>query len=258
MRNRHDVAISGARHMSWTLRRLLALGSLLVGASACGSSSGGSAIDPDATNDTSGSIDVQGDDVEDVGVDATSADSAEADTSSADTTSADTASADTSSADTSSADTSSADTADVGLDPDACTAEQACNNGAFCLVPGGFLGCGICKKGEGCSADSECSANTNGICVFAQSDCTCDSVPLCHDGCAADGDCGVGEVCASDHHCKPAPCSANADCPTHFSCDATAKTCARTSCTASSACPGGHCVGGGCYAEPGSCAFPPP
>ena len=269
----------GGPRRRWT--RLCAATALAAISAGCGSSDGSGAVDPDVLQDTQGTIDVQADADDDAAtVDATSVDTSSQDTAASDSA-GDTAAGDTTVGDDTSPgeDTTDVDDADAGdaaadsaadaadatdttdaggLDPDACTAEQACNNGAFCLVPGGFLGCGMCKKGEGCSADSECSGNSNGICVFAQSDCTCDGVPMCHDGCASDADCGLAEVCAADHHCKAAPCAADADCPTHFACDSSAKTCARKVCTASSACAGGHCVNGGCYLQPGSCAFPPP
>ena len=140
-----------------------------------------------------------------------------------------------------------------------CSSEQPCKQ-AICKAPGAFIGCGMCQKGLiGCKSDAECSAKKNGICIFKATDCTCDSVKLCHLGCGNDGDCKVGEVCTADHHCKAKPCKKGSDCPNLFACYKSSYTCLRKNCKKTNECgTGNHCVNKKCHDVPGTCQFPPP
>jgi hypothetical protein len=145
--------------------------------------------------------------------------------------------------------------------PPGCTAETPCTQ-TFekCLVPGESIGCGMCNPTPvDCQSDADCTALPLGICIFKASDCTCDSVKLCHDGCAGDGDCAEGEVCAKDHHCTAKPCSKASDCPDLFACATASATCVRKNCDKSSDCgASGFCVNGTCHAKPGLCSPLPP
>jgi hypothetical protein len=143
------------------------------------------------------------------------------------------------------------------IGPNQCSSEQPCKK-AMCTAPGAFIGCGMCNKAmPGCKSDKECSAKKNGICVFKKTDCTCDSIKLCHVGCGNDGQCKTGEVCAADHHCKAKSCTTSTDCPKLFACSKSA-TCQRKNCAKSAECgSAAYCVNKKCYGQPGNCQFPP-
>jgi Cys-rich repeat protein len=77
--------------------------------------------------------------------------------------------------------------------------------------------CGYTYDYLSCTADSDCTAEPNGMCLGAPSDgVACECVYAC----ASDADCGTGEICAppevfrskSVAQCIPATCASNADC----------------------------------------------
>ncbi len=144
------------------------------------------------------------------------------------------------------------------IGPNQCSSEQPCKK-AMCTAPGAFIGCGMCQKDvPSCKSDAECSAKKNGICVYKKTDCTCDSVKLCHVGCGNDGQCKTGQICAADHHCKAKACTMSTDCPKLFACSKSA-TCQRKNCAKSAECgAGNYCVNKKCHNVPGQCQFPPP
>ncbi len=136
-----------------------------------------------------------------------------------------------------------------------CSAEQQCPQGTgFCTRPDQDLGCGICMnppEEEVCQGDGDCAAGS--ICEPLR--CACMGQHVCVPGCTSDAECGEGEACGDDGRCAAARCQSQDECPVNFRCDSGG--CLRRACTTSESCEG-YCVGGSCYAEPGSCNFPPP
>jgi len=141
-----------------------------------------------------------------------------------------------------------------------CAVEQECQPAeGSCLSPGGFAGCGICRRplpSEVCTSDAVCAAlGPTYICGSSPSLCLCSSETVCMKGCAADSECSEGQRCAANHRCEPKACVSASDCPTDFRCDA--GQCLRKPCTSSRDC-GGYCVNSSCYSAPGTCNLPRP
>jgi hypothetical protein len=152
------------------------------------------------------------------------------------------------------------DAAMRGCDPEpGCHNHHECENGARCLAPGEFRGCGICQPFEDeCERDGDCGGEL--ICAAAQDeDCPCNPVMICQPGCGGGSTCGTGERCA-DGHCVPQRCGPEL-CPRHFRCqpvEGFGDGCVRQPCLTEDTCDGGFCVNGACYPTLGTCALPVP
>ncbi len=149
-----------------------------------------------------------------------------------------------------------------------CSATDDCDDFAeICIVPGGFVGCGVCFDASmACESDTDCSG-VGEICEaigLTPQSCACDpSVRVCKPGCTIDTDCPSGTVCDPDHHCVPKRCSSEESCPTQFACllppDSRTGECRRRNCTGPADCPSeGFCVERQCYPRPGRCEVVPP
>lgn len=141
------------------------------------------------------------------------------------------------------------------LPEDACTSERPCprESGVTCNEPGNPVCGGPPPPPDECATDSDCdSAGQTQICV-PTGHC---GQRVCEPGCTSDSDCGVPEVCGSDHRCAPRPCSDSGTCGPNFACNGDGL-CERRSCAFTENCEG-HCVNGRCYAEPGTCVEPLP
>lgn len=241
---------------------------------ACEQSTGSNAVTPDASGQDTSLSDAAADTTgSDVGQDTATSDAVQdaikdseadasvgADTADVAVDAADSADASADVADAADASIDAADSADTTLPEGACTDEVACTkpSWAACAPAGSFMGCGICQKDvPGCSSDAECAGTPNGICIASPNDCLCEPHPVCHTGCAANADCGEGQVCAGDHHCVAQGCSVKADCPSMFACGSDGK-CARQPCKGTAECGGGYCVTGLCWVKPGECQLPVP
>jgi hypothetical protein len=144
---------------------------------------------------------------------------------------------------------------DLLLPSGQCRSDSDCKQAQFCLAPGAFAGCGICRPVlNPCTGDAECkSASPSSICAPVV--CACNGGSACTQGCLMNTDCGVAQYCDPTNHCVASVCLKNSDCPIDFSCGAD-NHCARTTCAADVDC-SGYCVDRGCYSQPGSCIFPP-
>jgi hypothetical protein len=134
----------------------------------------------------------------------------------------------------------------------------AAQPGALCIEPGGFVGCGICQPLEDeCADDAGCGVAGMVCVVLTPPPCACSgSVLVCRPGCRADQECGAGEGCDGDGHCRARRCAQPGDCPPQFGCDAV---CGRLPCAGDADCdPGGFCVLGDCYDALGTCQAVPP
>jgi hypothetical protein len=138
-----------------------------------------------------------------------------------------------------------------------CRGQADCSNsgGGLCVAPGGSVCGGACPMG--CTSDSQCSSGF----VCDPAPCACGAAnKACIPSCVTNG-CATGESCGSDGHCAPMSCATAANCPAFFDCvvpQGGASRCERRACADDTACAGGYCVDGGCYAMLGSCQFPPP
>lgn len=141
-----------------------------------------------------------------------------------------------------------------------CATEQECApSEGFCLSPGAFGGCGICRRplpSELCTTDAQCvHMGKTAICHSSPSMCLCSGETICTIGCALDSECAEGQACGPTHRCQPKTCKSAANCPTDFVCDGSS--CKRNACVRSLDCQG-YCVNSGCYATPGTCNLPRP
>ena len=136
---------------------------------------------------------------------------------------------------------------DRPLQPGECKGNEDCGNALSCVEPGGEPPGGLCMPAN-CSDDSDCRTDGgNAICEPRPRNCG--SGNTCKRGCAADGDCSVGQSCKSSR-CVQEPCAKDPDCPPDFACSA--GSCERKGCAFDSSC-SAYCVKGSCYSTPGSC-----
>jgi hypothetical protein len=146
-----------------------------------------------------------------------------------------------------------------GCDP-GCHDEGECEEGARCLAPGEFRGCGFCQPLESdCERDSDCEGGL--ICAPVKEEgCPCTEVKICQPGCDSDDDCAIGEQCDLAKRCGRQRCASEA-CPPFFLCRALPTfgyACIRQPCGQDGDCDGGACVNGACYETLGTCALPVP
>lgn len=152
------------------------------------------------------------------------------------------------------------DAAMRGCDPEpGCHDARECENGAYCLAPGGFRGCGFCQSFESdCAVDNDCIEDE--ICAPVPLDgCSCETVNICQPRCTAGG-CGENEECRPTGRCGPISCSPE-PCPPMFQCtphEGLGLACERRSCIFDSDCTGGSCVNNRCHETLGTCEFPVP
>jgi hypothetical protein len=142
--------------------------------------------------------------------------------------------------------------------PSTCRKTNDCGSAGICFAPGAPVCGGACQIG--CNVDGDCSAGQ--LCELNPCTCGGTSGKTCQPPCTANS-CSPGEVCLSDGHCAPTPCSSTQQCPAWYDCvfpsGPGSPTCQRRACTGDGDCgAGGYCVDGGCYGTLGSCALPPP
>ena len=143
---------------------------------------------------------------------------------------------------------------DCGDGPPCCHSSADCTSPENdCFAPGVFAGCGACRTGDGCQADTECTG-VNMICEVPV--CSCMSEKACIAGCIDNMSCGIAQECGADHRCHVQSCVTTADCPDFFICGS-GGTCARETCDDDGDCDIGVCVNGGCYERIGQCGSPP-
>lgn len=135
------------------------------------------------------------------------------------------------------------------------------STGDVCLAPDYDPGCGDfdpgCLSDEACGPASYCALATEG-CVEQ----------VCRERCADDSGCAADERCdGASGECRAASCDADGHaCPEATVCDpqdafADRNGCTHPACSADADCDVDlYCVGGRCFAEPGTCGSdePPP
>lgn len=136
-----------------------------------------------------------------------------------------------------------------------CEKSSECPSGQFCHAADQSY-CACEWTDSPCNGDGDCGADE--VCHW--SECTCEpGNGACIPACKSDGDCAPGEAC-EQKHCREKKCGQDVDCPAQFSCvksfDDRAR-CQRTTCASDSACDGGYCVDGQCYANAGMCTWLP-
>jgi hypothetical protein len=156
------------------------------------------------------------------------------------------------------------------LGPARCRSNVNCDpSSQFCLVPGGFIGCGICYPEDyidqtfvRCTEDAECSAPGQICAPLGAVSRTCDACSgpnyVCMPGCTGDGDCDSSQSCEVGH-CVGRPC-VEGTCSAFYDCAPNGRNeyrCARRRCGADDVCQGGTCVNGECYDSPGRCEWLP-
>lgn len=133
-----------------------------------------------------------------------------------------------------------------------CAKSSECPAGQFCHATGQPY-CACEWTDAPCNGDADCGAGE--VCHW--SECTCEpGSGACIPACKGNSDCALGEEC-EQKHCRDKTCKQDGDCPAQFSCmhfdDRDA--CRRTQCASDSACDGGYCVDGQCYASAGMCTW---
>jgi hypothetical protein len=151
--------------------------------------------------------------------------------------------------------------------PGRCRDSNECivQNSGFCLVPGGFPGCGPTPAPvptwNQCQTDSDCHSRGDTFICAPVDPATCQFGLACMAGCQADSDCRIDQTCDELHRCVARPCASDADCPQLFAClEGSASSllaCQRRGCLLDADCQGGLCVTGYCYDELGTCVLPP-
>lgn len=121
--------------------------------------------------------------------------------------------------------------------------------GEACFSSDGVTCGGLCSfpPAPSCAADSDCGSGE--VCGI----CPCNGNTQCQAPCASDTACPTGFSCQNSR-CLAQVCGTDIACPANFTC--ACGTCARTVCFYDSMCDG-YCVAGQCYASPGTCEVPP-
>jgi hypothetical protein len=164
---------------------------------------------------------------------------------------------------------------DVGIDvaplPVGCHTDLDCPPNSACLAPDQQPGCQddcIPAAPQTCASDADCSGLPAGICGYASAflvpgaTCGCaGEQESCTIGCTSDDQCGEGQRCDPvSHRCGAITgCHADRECPVNFFClqaKNAPPTCTRWSCVSGKDCPGGLCVTGRCFPQPGQCDQP--